>query len=335
MVCVIRKIPKAAPVTLKQFAEKRNKVLIIREQGGLGDILMHRMIFEDIKKSLPDLKITFACPGYYIDCIKDHPFIDEVIDCREVNLSDYLVSYNTSTICARYELSIAPLADKHRSDIWANHCGIELTNHNMHVHLEEEILAFGRESIDKARGDHPGPVVLISPISAMLTKNLNLKQLTGIVDYLRGEGYFVCGLHTYPVEELTKLQVPTICQFHLRQWMGIIAAADYVISVDTSTFHLAGGIGKPLVGIFSFADGHVYGRYYPTFELVQKHRKDDPNWKCGPCYAWANCPLTKAVPKPCITEISSDMIIDGFQRLIARFPKEKVCHNTTSLETSK
>jgi len=45
---------------------------------------------------------------------------------------------------------------------------------------------------------------------------------------------------------------------------------------------LAGGLGKPLCGIFTFADGKIYGKHY-DFVLVQKHR-DNGNWNCGSCF---------------------------------------------------
>ena len=35
-------------ISLKQFHERKNNVLIHRVCGGLGDILMHRMLFEDM-----------------------------------------------------------------------------------------------------------------------------------------------------------------------------------------------------------------------------------------------------------------------------------------------
>lgn len=37
-------------ISLKTFNNRKNKILIYRQYGGLGDILMMRMIFEDFKK---------------------------------------------------------------------------------------------------------------------------------------------------------------------------------------------------------------------------------------------------------------------------------------------
>lgn len=304
------------PLSVRQFYQKRNEVLILRETGGLGDILMHRMMFEDFKDLMPDCKLIFACPSQYHEIVKDHPFLDGVLDSRTVNVHDYVIYYNTTSACCRYEMKKAPYADKHRSDIWANHCGIELKKHNMHLNVSKELKEFGYETMQRLCNGRP--TVLIAPISAMFTKNLLYEQLEGTVQGLRDRGYFVCSIHSKPIDELERLKVPTICGLKLREWMAVVDAANYVISVDTSTFHLAGGLSKPLVGIFTFADGKVYGKYF-DFELVQKHR-DNGDWDCGPCYSWCNCIKTKKVPKPCLTEITSEMILEAADRIFLKRP---------------
>jgi ADP-heptose:LPS heptosyltransferase len=151
----------------------------------------------------------------------------------------------------------------------------------------------------------------------MYNKNLNNMQITEVVKALRQRGCYVYSSHTGDIEILSKLEVP-ILQGGLKKWMGYVYAADYVISVDTSTFHMAGGIKKPLVGIFTFTDGKIYGKFY-KFKLIQKHR-DNGDWSCGPCYNWPACPKTDKNPKPCLTEITSKMIMDGIEEMFKEWP---------------
>jgi len=205
----------------------------------------------------------------------------------------------------------------HRSDIWAANCGMRLKNHNMHLNLSEEAKNFGYSIIDKMRKGHKGPSVLLCPVSAMIVKNLNPKQLSGVTKNLKDRGCFVVASHMHPIAELSKLDVETICGTTMLQLLGVINAADYVVSVDTGQFHAAGGLKKPLTGIFTFCDGKVYSKYYEA-ELVQKHR-DNGDWDCGPCYNWGVCPKTDNIPKPCLTEITVDMIIDGIDRMFKRW----------------
>jgi len=309
---------KVAKLSLRDFHELRNKVLIYRNLGGLGDILMHRMIFEDFKKINPEMKLVFACPPQYHDAVKDHPYIDELKDSNHVEMTDYVMAYNTSSACTRHEVHVAPLSDKHRSDIWANHCGVELTNHNMHIQLTDPELELGRAWV-RQNNPEGKPSVIFCPVSAMASKNLQPFQLRGIVQGLREMGYFVYSCHSTPVKELDDLGVPVIYGQKVRSWMSLIMAADYVLSVDTAAFHFAGGMKKPLTGVFTWADGKVYGKYF-DFVLVQKHR-DDGNWPCGPCYCWLQCPLSKEPLKPCLTQISAAMVLDGCRKMFAKWPK--------------
>lgn len=301
-----KKIP-----TLLDYYNNKDKVLIYRKFGGLGDILMSRLIFEDFKLISPDCEIHYALPRYYFDAVKDHPFIDKIIDIDETNVHDYLVSYDISDSCAAYEMKTAPYLDKHRSDIWAESCGVNLTKHNMHINLTEKEISYGKMYCTK-------PTVIFCPISAMTSKNLDTQMINEVIDLVRKEGFDIFILHNSEVEGNTN----TIYNLNIRQWMSIIYCTDYVISVDTGGFHCAGGMNKPTVGIFGWVDADVYGKYYGKIEIVQKHRKNG-NWNCGPCYVWTQCckePDHNKPRKPCITEITALDIIGKFNILRDRFP---------------
>ena len=314
-----QKISVPAPLTLREFHEKRNKVLIMRETGGLGDMLVHRMMFEDFKRTMPDAEIILGCRDTYFSVMQDHPHIDKIVDCRKTDPMDYIVHYNTTSACTRYEMAMAPYSGNHRSDIWANHCGVHLKNHNMHLTITDEMKAEGKRLVGEV-WDGKQPKVCFCPISAMTVKDLSLPQIEPVVRHLRNKGCLIYSTHKYPIHELYNLGVHVIYGISFTQWMGVINEADYVVTVDTSHFHLAGELKKPLVGIFTFADGKVYGKYF-DFVLVQKHR-DNGDWDCGPCYNWANCTqdLKGPPPKPCLTEITAEMIIEGVDKMFQKWP---------------
>jgi ADP-heptose:LPS heptosyltransferase len=315
----------AKPMRLRNFHEKRNKVLILREVGGLGDILMHRMMMEDFHRIMPEVEIVWAVPHDYFQAAENHPFVHEVVSAKTVNPQEYVISYNTTTACGRYENKLAPLSDKHRSDIWANHCGVILTRHNMHLDISQEMKEATQKKITSVKGDNEGPNVCFCPISALAGKNLTPQMIRGIARYLKDKGCFVYGLHNFPISDLGEVGVHTFWNTSIKQWMAIIDGSDYVISVDTSAFHCAGGLGKPLTGIFTFIDGKVYGKYF-DFVLVQKHRDD--GWDCGPCYNWSACPKSKGMLKPCLTELTMDAIIHGIEQMFRKWPFEEIRQRT-------
>lgn len=305
-------------LTLKSFYEKRNKVLIIRGCGGLGDIYMHRMIFEDFKRLNPDVEIHFACPTFYHEALSDHPYIDKILDCDKVDRLDYIISYSTSTACGRYEMQLAPYSDKHRSDIWANHCGVELTKHNMHFNLSDDEKKHGKELIEDMR-DRSGPSVVLCPVSAMHNKNLTDEQIKELVQALRDKNCYVLGLHNKPILPLLEADVPIIHNAKIRSSMSVINQADYVLSVDTAHFHCAGGMKKPVVGIFTFVNAQIYSKYYPTAITLQGNC---PAGHSG-CYNWGVCPITEDNPKPCLTSIQVKDIMEKVDLMMKKWPIQR------------
>lgn len=321
------------PIFLNEFAQKNKNILIVRAVSGLGDIFMHRMMFKNFKDIMPDVKIHFACFEGYAPAVQDHPYIDEVIPVKmakarpEINqlLEEFRSTnkfwriHDTCTACQEYEEKKSPFADLHRSDIWAKECGIKLTDHDMHVRFSEEELKWGKNRIEETRVKD-GPIICIAPISSTQNKDISPENMVGLINGLRERGYKnMFGLHSSPIKTLLQNDVPCINNLSIREWMSVINASDYVISVDTSTYHCAGGLKKPLVGMFTWADGVVYGQYF-DFCLVQRHRNTDPNWTCGPCYCWHACPKTKQHLKPCVTEITSEMILEQVDKMFEKWP---------------
>ena len=319
---VSRKIENLRPdnfikeVSLKDFYDKRNKILIIRSCGGLGDILMHRMIFEDFKISMPEAEIHFACPKYYHDALSDHPFIDKILDINDFDKNDYLISYNTSTACGRMEVKLSPSYGPHRSDIWANHCGLTLTKHNMHINLSESEINQAKKIIEE-NNIFGKSKVAICPVSSMRHKNLTEPVLVGLYQKLKENNFNPFCLNDCPINECYKNDIPLIEEKKIRIWMAILYLSDYVITVDTASLHLAGGLNKPTVGIFTFANGETYSKYYENTEIVQGGCPFNFNG----CYNWGSCPeFNDSILLPCCKNLNFMQIFNKFTNLLERFP---------------
>ncbi len=293
---------------LNRILSCKNKIAVYRELGGLGDILMHRMIFEDMKRLWPEVNVTFACPKKYHEAVRDHPFIDHVMDHKDIKQDEYLAVYDTSRSCYRTEMAQAPFVIDHRSDIWARTCGLELKNHRMHIRLTPEEILRADEIVPTKN------LALIAPVTAMNSKNLDPDQVRPVERKLIGMGYDVFYIHDKDLEEYGR----TVYGITVREMMAVVNKAALVVAADTACFHLAGGLDRPTVGVFGWADGFIYGRNYRNCQIVQKHRDYDPNWQCGPCFKFYGCEKCelKVNRKPCITEITGEMITDGIERLL-------------------
>lgn len=316
---LVKKAPEGA-VSLKHFYERRNKVLIRRRYGGFGDILMHRMMFEDFHRVMPEIELYFATSSFYLDHAKGHPFA-KALDIRTVNNNDYGTVYDTSTACRVYETKYAP-TEVHRSDIWAAHCGVQLCRHNMHLKADPQLVSVVKARIDLWNPEHL-PVVAFSPYSTQATefgqgKSLLEHQIVEVIAGLRARKLFPIAVHDEPKPIFTRLAVRELFHLTSESWKAAVAAADYVVTVDTAMFHMGGGLKKPMTAIFTFTDGMTYGKYY-EFILVQKHRKNG-NWDCGPCFLSNNCCKERLSPlKPCLTELTAADILEGVDRMLERW----------------
>lgn len=307
------------PVSLKDHYERRNKILIKRVAGGFGDILMSRMMFEDLSKSFPNCQLTFACPNPYIELATGHPFVN-TIELNKVQEEDYGMVYTITTCCRVHEIRHGKNNTKNRSDIWAEYCGVQLANHNMYLDANIDMIDICNKYLEHVNKEKK-PIILLSTKSTDndfgISKSLLPEQIRDIVTNLK-QDYFIFTIHNEKQAIYDQLGIEQITNIHPQAWLALVKLADYVISIDSATFHMAGGLKKPLVGIFTFTDGKIYGKYY-DFVLVQKHR-DNGNWDCGPCFNLNSCPKTSTYPKPCLYDLSSTDILQGFYEATKKWP---------------
>ena len=64
------------------FIEDNNikSILFLRYDGKIGDMIVNSLMFREIKKVYPDIKIGLIARGAAIDIIKDNPNVDEIYE---------------------------------------------------------------------------------------------------------------------------------------------------------------------------------------------------------------------------------------------------------------
>jgi ADP-heptose:LPS heptosyltransferase len=299
------------PITLREHYERKDSILIKRRVGGYGDILMQRMMFEDFSKNLPQLKFTYCCPEAYLPFASNHPFV-KTQPWEKTDERNYGAIYDISTACRVHESRHGIKNTEHRSDIWAKHCGVDLNNHKMHLATDEKIDNFCRQHLAEYN-PHNFKTILLALKSTScefgIAKSMTDDQIKDLINELKKRDFFVFTVHNEFLEVYEKNNVPQFVHVDQEMWKSFVNVSDFVISVDTATFHLAGGLNKKLVGIFSFTNGKIYGKYY-NFTLVQRHF-DNGNWDCGPCYNMTDCPKSCELVKPCMTSLQTSEIIEA------------------------
>ena len=293
----------------------KNKILILRHWGGVGDIINTRMIFYDLKKNFPNFEITYAIPENLKSLVIDHPYIDKIIDFSKANLDEYGFYGNISTACGEYESKRVPYVDKHRSDIWANSFGLELTRHEADIRFSSQELKWA-DKWWKSHSLNHEIVVGLSPISAHPCKNLQKDKVQELIYWLNLYGFRVIIFHN----DITDFEMCLKPRLTLREWMVLVNKCDFIITVATSTFCLANALHKPTIAIFGNEDLEIYGKYFPEMFPIQRHRKRNPEWQHCPCWQGLNCKIKKGVyPPPCLQSITVKEILDNVKKLVEKY----------------
>ncbi len=291
---------------LRDWVNATPKILIARRQGGIGDILNSRMLFEDIKKMAGEIPVYYAVPQKYLPLIADHPFIDGAIDVNSVINDDYSFRKDITDKCGIYESAHIPAVDKHRSDIWADYIGLTLTSHNSHI-------SFTDAEIRRAGATIAGGLnIAIMPISAHRSKDWEINKWRKLVNAIHKEtDCRIWGFHTAP---LGINGVNDLIHLPLRDLMALVNQCDMIITGATSLFCLGNALHKPAVAIFGCEDLDIYGKYYPEMVGIQRHRRQGGKWLACPCWqAWKGCKIATGSSR-CkgLKNITPDEVMKGF-----------------------
>lgn len=304
-------------ISIKHFDQIKNKICIVRNCGGLGDIINMRMIFSDIKNKYPKFKITWAVPNNYFPAAEQHPYVDEVISNSEVDQRNYLQTYNLTNVCTRYEWARNKTNDKNRADIWANHIGIDLENYQTYMPFYPKEKEQVKTKLKQIGWDGAKKVLILAPKSAIAVKNLTYEQVAIIKGF--ASNFFITVLHHHPILEFLNLKLPMLCGLNLKEALAAVELSDVVVSTDTGLMHVSGAYGKPTLAIFSYTSGSNIAKHYDKVCVVQGKYIHQGEF-CGPCNNFTNCTVDNhSQTKPCLTSVDQKMLEIAWQKTLEKY----------------
>lgn len=353
---ILRAITSAGPshpvynTRRQQLSEMKpgEKLLIVRKHGGLGDILITTMLFESLLEQFP-INVTYACPVLYHQLFEgfDHERFS-LMDYEEVYgaryefatkrifagpespyhknginkevLETFDLIEDISAPCRNWEELMVwtgaidgarTLRWRNRLDRWASWIGFDALNPRSAVRIREEEMLAAREKWFPA-GD-PRPFLIWSPIS--MSEDRTYPWFMDVTNELEDRGLSVFYLHW------ANLGPDTIHGVSLREMGAVVAAADYVLSVDTATFHWGGILKKPTLGLFNVLMGTSHAEHYPTARTLQLcstpcvAAKYYPRNKADICPKWYAGPTPKLTSR-CFHPDSVKAIVDGIMAMV-------------------
>jgi len=298
----VRVIERPAPLQLKAFARAKDgdSLLVVRQYGGFGDILMQTMIWPNLRRQFPTSKITYSVPMQFHDLLEGNPYLDEVVNLHTSNKRRFDHQGDISRICGVMENLTRPCM-AHRSDIWGEHLGVVMETHEGFYLVKHDERAWAKSYLAALR---PRPIVALAPYSADKRKDLPKDTVQSLIDRLVLDvGAEVLVLHRQPT---TFKRAHSIHELNFR-WLGaLLSELDLLISVDTGTLHMGAILKRPVLALYGSEDGRVFTKYYPTVRLIQAF-----TLACQPCWYQTPCldgEPHNSRPGDCMMDLTADQL---------------------------
>ena len=309
--------------------EYKNSITVIRDDG-IGDLLMGISAFRKLKDANPDKKIILATYERNIEMMEEFGIFDEIIpipneqkyaplpipkDSKFYNLIDLEMDFKPILGIPREEnktnrhISFSkafkldleyrrvPMPDYPKAKT-----RIEKILGDMGVDLSQKFVVLNLISANPARSWwEPYYPALIKAVEDM-----------GFVPIITGtkESFYFKGRKIVNLTGKTKT---------IAEYIEAVKLGKYVISTDTSAYHIAALSGIPFLAIFT-------GGMTPEsrLNLYEKYEALAPpaSLKCYPCWDEGCKDLTVRWKKdPCRIIIKPEEVIKKFKKLVEKYPR--------------
>ena len=209
-------------------------ILFLRYDGKIGDMVVNSLMFREIKKVYPNIKIGVVARGAAIDIIKDNPNVDKIYEYYKdrKKIKDLALKIKEE----KYDLLI-DFSEMLRVNqmMLINLCGARIN-----IGIEKEnCCVFNPYAASKHRSFSNENIEKISKI--ILEKDYGTLILIGNRDKIR---------------ELKKLNISKENKVKVIETKGmsevaeLIKKADLIVSPDTSIVHLARAFDKKMICIY-------------------------------------------------------------------------------------
>ena len=264
-------------------------ILFLRYDGKIGDMIVNSLMFREIKKVYPNIKIGVVARGSAIDIIKDNPNVDKIYEYHKdrkkikelalkIKKEEYDLLIDFSEMLRVNQMMLINLC-KSRINIgiekgnW-NLFDISLNVRDFNQHISKlyiKILKFlGIENIDSSYdifssdyllqklGLENKNYCLFNPYAASKHRSFSSENIQKISKIILEQGYeyLILIASEEKIKELKKLDINKGNRVKVIETKGIsevaelIKGANLVVSPDTSIVHLARGFSKKMICIY-------------------------------------------------------------------------------------
>lgn len=268
---------------------------VVRKVGGIGDVLMILPSLRQIKSEFPHIRLTFALDrhrtandNYYSLCA-NLPFIDNIVDARYVNHSNYKYVADVSAVCIRYERSDLPAVN--RIDLFAQHLGVQKIANKIPQYIVEGTEAhWASEALMPLRAAEVRLVALHT--ASMDGKRCWPKErYLELVEACAGLPiHFVVFDYNNVFNNWDKFDnVTNFSNTNIREMAALIGQCDLFVGPDSGPMHIAAAVRTPAIVLFGSIPPEARINYYPTHVAITSDSVSCLGCWYSPCRIQLKC----------------------------------------------
>lgn len=316
-------------------------VLFLRNDNKIGDMVVLTLVFRELKKQYPNIKISVLCGKDNKEIIKYNPNIDEIIETDGKLLNDvslyqklkhrkfdlavdffifrprpkhlfmvrrispeFLIGFHKRNY-NMYDISIdCDINELHISKRYAillNELGVKDPSLKYDIYLDENIEMAAETLFKKTKNN-----LIINPFAASAHRSFSFEKLQNLINELKSRQelsiYIICAQKSSHL--LKGLESATVLGTNsILESAAFIKYCDYIISPDTSIVHIAAAFGKKMLALF--------------LDYSLEEEKISKVWAPGYSDAVELCVDTKnGVLENDIKNIDNNLITETFFKLI-------------------
>ena len=316
------------------------KTLLVIAQAAIGDALCMTPALREIKKLYPQVTLNVSISGKARPVLEGLPYIDNLltmpIPFKEVSKADYIVK--TIEMVNTPQFDNLSLVDYYLWKLYIYKAEKETPD----VQIDEAVLNEMNEAFQKIRDASGGKkILLFHYLASSVHRTLPPRLLKGIEDLIWDEYVpVICSLPDEDITVETALDVYGIRAANLSVFMkdiryliASVALSDAVITADTATLHIAGGLGKPTVLVSGPIEAEFTSGNYPTvIPLRANYKGQTCESPCnihalqGPCL---EAQVKRQFYSPCFENIPPKVIylaLKDAELLVQKdYPKPEKC----------
>ena len=309
------------PIVLKRITKLERKVrnldpklrhklhiLVWRNVGGIGDILMQSVIARELKTIYPDSYIVYQVPKKYLVIPKHNSYVDEVQIVENPfteGAFDKIIKLSNPCPASIYEQTRDVVKD--RIDLFLNRANIKTKNKKLIYEIKDYERKWAEEFLK--RNKVLDKIKIGFELRSVEKRRdwLEWKKLADLIyKNIKNSKIFIFDHDTHMAWKDKK--VINVCGFPIEDVAAIVEKLDLIIGPDSGLLHLAGAVGTKILGLFG-----------PINPMLRLNTYKGADWicltkKCCKDFCWYSYPC--GVDSKCMKAIKPSMILEKAKRML-------------------